>query len=225
LDWLSTSGNIPPELEVPPSKPAIDCMVEKCIALTFDDGPGAYTEELLNILKDRDVDATFFVLGSLAEAHPKTVKRMEDEGHEVGNHSWKHTLLTRLGAEAAAEDIHRANEAIAKIIGHQPDVMRPPYGGTNDSIINAVGMPEIIWDIDPNDWKYQSTSNLENHIITHAHRGAIALMHDIYKSTVNAIPRIIDTLRSQGYRFVTIKELFGSIPPTGKYRTQDDYKR
>ncbi len=221
-DWLSTSGHIPEELMTPPLPPPVDCMVKKCIALTFDDGPGAYTPELLDELQRQNVPATFFVLGSLAKANPKVVKRMTDEGHQVGPHSWGHKQLTRLSPQAAADDINRTNDTITAITGIRPTAMRPPYGSTNDAIITAVNMPEIIWSVDPQDWEYQSTSHVSNHVISQAGRGAIVLMHDIYGTTVDAVPSIINSFKEQGYTMVTIDQMFGGPLPTGMYHDQDD---
>lgn len=221
-DWLSTSSHIPEELMTPPLPPPVDCMVKKCIALTFDDGPGAYTPQLLDELQRQDVPATFFVLGSLAEANPKVVKRMHDEGHQVGPHSWSHKQLTRLSPQAAADDINCTNDTITTITGAYPTAMRPPYGSTNDAVIAAVNMPEIMWSVDPQDWKYQSTGYVSSHIISQAGRGAIVLMHDIYGTTVNAVPSIINSFKEQGYTMVTIDQMFGGPLPTGVYRDQDD---
>ena len=209
--------------ETPPPPPAeapINCLVDKCIALTFDDGPGAYTNEVLDDLASRHAQATFFMVGTEVQQYPDTVRRIAHDGHQLGNHSWNHKQLTALGADAAAEDIRRTNDLIAQTTGIAPKVMRPPYGSTNQSIINAVGMPEIIWSIDPQDWKYHDSDYVADHIISHAEPGAIALMHDIHKTTVNAVPRILDALQSDGYKLVTIDTLLGSNLPVGKYSHQ-----
>ncbi len=217
-----TELDLTEQLSLLARKKVINCLVERCVALTFDDGPGAHTEELLDILKDRDVDATFFVLGSLAEGHPDTIKRMHDEGHQVGGHSWNHQYLPGLSPQAAADDANRTHEVITRFTGEKPTVMRPPYGAINPGITAAINLPQMLWSIDPQDWKNQSTPYISSHVINNAHPGAVALMHDIYETTVDAVPDIIDGLRNRGYTLVTIETLFGGNPPTGIYREQSD---
>lgn len=221
-ETVTVTETAPSETEVPPVPPvgAVDCLVQKCIALTFDDGPGPYTNQLLDELAAHNVKATFFMVGTQVENYPDTVRRIRDEGHQLGNHSWNHDQLTTKGAAAAADDIHRTNDLIAETTGVTPEVMRPPYGSTNQSIINAVGMPEILWSVDPQDWKYRDSDYVREHVISNAHRGSIVLMHDIHKTTVNAVPGILDTLQSEGYQLVTIDTLLGSNLPAGKYSQQ-----
>jgi peptidoglycan/xylan/chitin deacetylase (PgdA/CDA1 family) len=208
------------ETPAPPPPSAIDCMVERCIALTFDDGPGPYTEQLLRTLADHNTHATFFMVGTQVQSYPDVVRDIAAQGHQLGNHSWNHDQLTALGAQAAADNITRTNNLITETTGVAPRVMRPPYGETNQSTINAVGMPEIIWSVDPEDWKYRDSDYVADHVIRHADRGDIVLMHDIHQTTVNAVPRILDSLQSQGYTLVTIDTLLGSNLPVGKYSSQ-----
>ena len=210
-----------PELPVPSPTRAVDCMVQRCIALTFDDGPGIYTEQLLDMLQERNAKATFFVVGTEAEGFVPTIQRTHSEGHQIGTHSWSHKLLTRMSAADAAADTERTNKLVFDITGEMPTIMRPPYGGTNQAIIDEIAMPEILWSIDPQDWKYKSSHYVANHIINHAHRGAIVLMHDIHGTTVDAVPQVVDTLLAQGYTLVTIDELLGKNLPPGTYRQQD----
>lgn len=196
----------------PQAPPPPDCNVLKCIALTFDDGPGGGTGQVLDNLRDRGAKATFFVLGSLAEDNPDVIRRMVAEGHQLANHSWGHRDLRNLGADGAAADIHRTNDLLHAIAGVRPTVMRPPYGSTNDAIIASVNMPQMIWTVDPQDWKNKSSSYVASHVVNNTTRGDIILLHDIHWSTVSAVPAILDGLLAQGYTFVTIDHLYNYQP-------------
>lgn len=203
-------GDLPPQ--APPAPPPPDCNVLKCIALTFDDGPGGGTGQVLDNLRDRGAKATFFVLGELAQGNPEVIRRMVAEGHQLANHSWGHNNLQGLGPAGAAEDVHRTNMALHDISGVWPTVMRPPYGSTNDAIVASVNMPQMIWSVDPQDWKYRSSSYVADHVISNTTRGDIILLHDIHWSTVSAVPAILDGLLAQGYTFVTIDQLYNHRP-------------
>lgn len=210
------------EFPTAPSKSLVNCFVEKCIALTFDDGPEEGTNHIIDYLNDHDAKGTFFVLGMLAVQHPGVIKRMHDEGHQIGNHSWSHKLLTALSPETARQDAQETNEAIRRITGSPPAIMRPPYGEITPEIVDEIKLPQFLWTVDPQDWKYQSSSYVSQHILSRAHRGAIVLMHDIYGTTVDAVPQIVDGLQTQGYKLVTIEELYGKNLPPGIYSQQSD---
>lgn len=218
---IETVTAIPPaptEIEQPPA--TIDCLVQKCIALTFDDGPSPYTGQLLDDLAAHDAKATFFVVGNRIAQYADTVREIRDGGHQLANHSWRHDNLTSIGAAAAAADIARTNTEIFNHTGVTPEIMRPPYGATNQTVIDAVDMPQIMWSVDPEDWKYRDSNYVANHVISNAKRGDIVLMHDIHPTTVNAVPRILSTLRSDGYQLVTVDTLLGTNLPTAKYSRQ-----
>ncbi|ROR96553.1 peptidoglycan/xylan/chitin deacetylase (PgdA/CDA1 family) [Salana multivorans] len=198
----------------------VDCSVLKCLAITFDDGPGPYTEKLLDILAARDAKATFFMLGSLVGGRPDTVKRMVDEGHEVANHSWNHPDLRTLDAAGVASQMSRTQDAIEAASGVRPDLMRPPYGATNDTVLSVLrdqGLAVINWDVDTEDWKNRNVAETTSRALSGAHQGAIILFHDIHPSTVDAAPGIIDALQSQGYTLVTVGNLLGETTPGTKY--------
>ena len=218
---VAASAQLPP----PPAKPrpsggGVDCSVEKCIAITFDDGPGPHTEKLLDVLKARDAKATFFMLGSLVGGRPDTVKRMVDEGHEVANHTWNHPDLRTIGADGVTSQLSRTQDAIEAASGVEPQLMRPPYGATNGTAVDAIaaqGLSIIMWDVDTEDWKNRSASETTSRALASAHEGAIILFHDIHPSTVDAAPGIIDALHSQGYTLVTVSNLLGDPEPGVKY--------
>ena len=142
----------------PPATPRTnadaDCSVAKCIALTFDDGPGPDTGRLLDLLKAQNVPATFFVLGNQAVKYPATVHREYAEGNEVGNHTWDHKDLSKLPAAGVQDEINRGADAIAAAGIPRPTLVRPPYGAVNDTVRAVGGYPFIMWRVDPEDWKY-----------------------------------------------------------------------
>jgi peptidoglycan/xylan/chitin deacetylase (PgdA/CDA1 family) len=205
---------------VPPEKHSYtSCNVQGMyIAMTFDDGPSAQlTPKLLDMLKERGIKATFFVVGRNVEEYPDIVRRMANEGHEVANHSWSHPALTKLGAESFRKQIENTNEAIAKATGKRPVLMRPPYGATsallNRRLSEQFGLKVILWSVDPLDWKYRNSNRVYSSIIQNTRPGSIILTHDIHATTVAAMPATLDTLLSKGYKFVTVSELIAMEVP------------
>jgi peptidoglycan-N-acetylglucosamine deacetylase len=181
-----------------------------CVALTFDDGPHAtYTPQKLDILKEKNVPATFFMIGNLVGAHPDVVKRIYAEGHELGNHSWDHAQLSRLSAAEVQSEMKQTQDAIKQITGVAPAVMRPPYGAISDTVEQNVGLPIILWSVDPNDWKDKDRNTVLQRVVGNTKPGSIVLMHDIYGSTADAVPEIIDELKAKGYCFQTVSDLLG----------------
>ncbi len=177
------------------------------LAITFDDGPGQYTDRLLDCLEQYNSVATFFTLGYLDEAYPDVVKREAELGCEVANHTWDHTSLTTLSAAKAAETIERTNETVFNIVGKTPALYRPPYGSYNSTVLGAINMPAIMWSIDTLDWKTKNADSTYNTIMQKSYDGAIILMHDIHEPTVEAACRVIPDLIEAGYQLVTVSEL------------------
>ncbi|MBE3001592.1 polysaccharide deacetylase family protein [Nocardiopsis sp. HNM0947] len=188
---------------------SMDCARLKCVALTFDDGPGEHTDRLMDILDEYDARATFYVLGQLVAEHPEALERMADEGHELGNHTWKHDDLAELSAEEVRQDIARTNDAISEITGSDPPTIRPPYGSVNDTVSGAVDQPIILWDVDTQDWQSRDSHKVADHALTHTDTGSVVLFHDIHGKSVDAVPDVLDGLHEEGYHFVTITDLFG----------------
>lgn len=185
-----------------------DIKGKKLIALTFDDGPSPVTTpKLLDILDSRDVPATFFMLGSMARNNPDIVKRALKEGHEIATHTMYHQNLIRLSASAAQSDIDEAKSVFNNILGSTPSLTRPPYGNVNDNVRRFVGTPIILWSVDTLDWKSRNPDAIVSTAASEVHDGAIILMHDIYDTSVEAVPKLVDTMRQNGYEFVTISEL------------------
>ena len=208
-DLAAESG---PDALGQPSPRTIDCTVAKCVALTFDDGPGPKTGKLLDTLKDSNAPSTFFVTGSNAKHRPRLLARMLAEGHEIGNHTWNHRSLTSLSSTRIRREIDRTNEVITQAAGQPATLLRPPYGAHNSISDRLSSTPVILWDVDTLDWKHRDTEKVVEAAITQTTPGSIVLMHDIHSSTVAAVPRILSGLRAKGYTFVTVTELLG---PTG----------
>lgn len=187
----------------------IDCEVEKCIALTFDDGPSIYTETLLETLKEKGAKATFFVLGVNARVQQQTLIDLKKAGMEIGNHTWSHKDLTKLSVEEVKGEINNAADLIESITGERPILVRPPYGAINGQVKAVANSPLILWSVDPEDWKFRNSEYVADYIINHAKAGAVILSHDIHETTVKAMPKVIDSLLSKGYKLVTVSELFG----------------
>jgi peptidoglycan/xylan/chitin deacetylase (PgdA/CDA1 family) len=195
------------------------CNVESStVAMTFDDGPHPkLTPKLLDILKERNIKATFFVIGKCVAEYPDIAKRIVDEGHEIANHSWNHPQLTKLSASAFDAEISQTTDAIVKATGVRPVTMRPPYGAINATLTKRLndeyGLCVILWSVDPQDWKIRKSEHVSSHIIKNTAPGSIILAHDIHPSTIDAMPTALDALQSKGYKFVTVSELIAMDRP------------
>ncbi len=189
----------------------IDCRVEKCVAITFDDGPGLYTDQLLKYLDDAGARATFFVLGDVSAARPTSLRKIAAAGHEIGTHTWDHRALPSLTDAQVRSELTRSADVIQKITGTRPELMRPPYGSLSSRVIGLLGArewPIILWDVDPEDWKYKNAGTVYKRVLTLTAPGSIVLLHDIHATTVAAVPRILAALADRGYTFVTVSELY-----------------
>lgn len=181
---------------------------KKKVALTFDDGPHPqYTLEMLEGLKEKNVKATFFLLGQEVEKYPKIVKQMHEEGHIIGNHSYKHEQLSKLTMQQACEQVNRTNKLIYDITGENPAYLRPPFGDWHDKLDCEANMVEVLWDLDTLDWSIQNHDKIVNKVLKNVQENDIILMHDGYETSVTAAMAIIDALREQGYEFVTVDEI------------------
>ena len=195
---------------------------KKVVALTFDDGPdGNTTPQALDILAKYKIKATFFVQGKNIAGNESILKRMQSEGHEVGNHSWNHPILTKLSLEDAKKQLTDTEDAITKVLGKSSKLMRPPYGAISDDIRNSLDLRFIMWDVDSLDWKSKNEAAILTEIQHQTSDGAIILMHDIHQPSVNSLPKVIEYLQEQGYSFVTVSELLNTrLKPHGIYYSQ-----
>ncbi|MCF6469103.1 polysaccharide deacetylase family protein [Nonomuraea sp. MG754425] len=207
-----------------PRSRKFDCGRLKCVALTFDDGPGEHTWRLLDMLGSRDVKATFFVVGQMVAADKggHLVRRIVNDGHEIGNHSWSHPALAGLPLEAVRKELEHTGEIVRRLTGVQMRVMRPPYGSTDDDVAAETrreGLAQILWNVDTMDWRDRVSAVVARRA-GKATPGSIVLMHDIHRSTVDAVPEILDTLGRKGFTFVTVSELYGKTPTAGRKYTE-----
>lgn len=195
--------------------------VKGLVALTFDDGPGRYTYDVLALLKRHRMKATFFVLGSKAEQDPAALRQMVREGHVVAAHSWSHASMVTLNAKGLRAEFDRTNAVIREATGRVAAIQRPPFGdfdGRTNRWSRANGMLPILWNVDSNDWQLQDPRTVVDNVLNAPNLGpgAIILLHDGGEDrsmTVNALPAIMDGLRRRGLRSVTIPELLRQGPP------------
>ena len=223
----------PPPSAVAPATPAAapapaqkvtysDCHVEgQYIAMTFDDGPHkTNTPRLLDMLKERHIHATFFLVGENVVENQEIVKRILAEGHEIGNHSWSHPNFMVMNDASVRDQLQKTQDAIKNACGVTPKIMRPPYGAFTTRQKNWAhgewGFTVILWDVDPEDWKYRNAEHVKKEILKAAVSGTIVLSHDIHKTTVDAMPEVLDTLAARGFKFVTVSELISMDRPKAK---------
>ncbi|MET9502674.1 polysaccharide deacetylase family protein [Streptomyces sp. NPDC006622] len=189
----------------------VDCREVRCVALTFDAGPSENSARLLDILKERQVPATFFLLGANhIERYPRLVRRMADEGHEVASHTWDHKILTKLTPREIHEELERPNREIQRLTGRRPTLMRPPQGRTDSTvheICRELGLAEVLWTVTAKDYTTEDSALIRRRVLEQTERDGIILLHDIYAGTVPAVPGIIDALKERGYVFVTVPQL------------------
>jgi peptidoglycan-N-acetylglucosamine deacetylase len=202
---------------------------KRWVALTFDDGPDMKTTpQILRILKQYHVPATFFIIGQRAQAHPEMVRQIYDDGNVIGNHSWDHPDLVRLSTQKVKDEVEQTDELLYRLIGHHPALFRPPYGAMNKRDIVEVaslGYKVIDWSVDTRDWAGTPESEILSFVQREIRPGGIILEHcaggkdDDLSNTVKALPQIIETLKKQGYQFVTVPQLLGVQPYQNSLQT------
>jgi peptidoglycan/xylan/chitin deacetylase (PgdA/CDA1 family) len=209
-----------------PATPAPNCLVLRCVALTFDDGPVADTQRLLSMLATEGVRATFFTVGEMVTEHPEMVRAEVAAGDEVGNHSWSHPQLTHLSDSAVRSQVERTAQAIEDAGAPRPTLFRPPYGDIDARVgadLAAEGQPAILWSVDTLDWLHRDPNSVYRRAVNGVRPGSVVLMHDIHPTTVTAVPRIIATLKARGYTFVTVSELYGEeLKPGVAYEGREE---
>lgn len=175
------------------------------VALTFDDGPSKkYTPMLLDGLKERGVCATFFIMGKNIEGNEDLIRRMQREGHLIGNHTYNHVQLNKIPQKLACEEIQKTNNEIYEVTGVYPSYIRPPFGAWQENLELCVTMLPVFWDVDTLDWKNQNVNKILEIVKKNVKDGAIILMHDEYETTVEAALKVVDMLLEEGYEFVTV---------------------
>jgi peptidoglycan/xylan/chitin deacetylase (PgdA/CDA1 family) len=207
-----------PTPPLPSLKPwPVDCRRARCVALTFDAGPGPYTARLLDILKAKRVNATFFLLGKdHVSRYPQLVLREAAEGHELANHTWSHPRLTEVANREIRRQLVLVQDRIKQLTGRVPTLMRPPQGRTDPrvaEVCRTLGLAEILWSVTAKDYMERDPEVIKRRVLNGAERNGIILLHDIYPGTVPAVPGIIDGLRKRGLTPVTVSQLFGPNKP------------
>lgn len=189
----------------------VDTGGEKKVAISFDATWGAdYTPKLLEILKAENVKATFYLAGFWIEKYPEMVKKIAQEGHELGNHTYSHPHLNSLAESEIKREIMQTHEMIKELTGKSTTVFRPPFGEYSNKVINVAkdcGYQTIIWDVDSLDWKNLSAQQIQSRIVEKVKPGSIVLMHNAGLNTPQALPGIIKALKQKGYKFTTTSEL------------------
>ncbi|WP_405581954.1 polysaccharide deacetylase family protein [Streptomyces sp. NBC_01190] len=206
----------------------VDCRRVKCVALTFDAGPSVRTPQILAILAKYHVHATFFTLGkNHVMVHPEMVKEMAAQGHEIETLTWSHQILTKISDDEVRKEITEGRDAVQKVTGVRPTLLRPPQGRTSSkvtAIARDLGMAEVVWSADGADYRTTDSALITKRILAHTKRDGIILLHDLvdptnrgYNGTVAAVPGIISTLQGRGYTFVTVSQLLApGTPQPGK---------
>lgn len=180
----------------------------KLLCLTFDDGPGQYTDDLLNCLEENNAHATFFMLGQNVGNYPEQVQHILKAGCEIGSHSYDHPNLKNLDLDSVKKQFTDTDDLLIKACGQAATVARAPYGEWNQDIIDTVGKPFFTWSVDSRDWDYKDADlDYKSVMEGDLSDGSIILMHDIHQPTVEAAKRIIPELVAQGYKLVTVSEM------------------
>ncbi|MEU5311488.1 polysaccharide deacetylase family protein [Streptomyces sp. NPDC021562] len=196
---------------------AVDCRKAKCVALSFDGGPSPTTPGLLDILAKDHLHATFFVQGRGHIAkYPGILRRMAAEGHEIGNHTWTHPRLTEITEADARRELTRTQDAIQRITGTRPVLMRPPQGRTNRKVAKVcreLGLAQVLWSVTAKDYETTDSALITRRVLDQTHRDGIILLHDLHKGTVPAVPGIIEALEARGYTIVTVSQLLAPAEP------------
>ena len=204
----------------------MDCVKDKCVALTFDDGPTPFTDRLIDVLRDAGAQATFFMIGNKVAANPDGAKRVAEAGMEIGNHTWDHPNMTTIPARYVPEQLSKAQDAITAATGRTPTLWRPAGGLTDDAVNEQAakdGLAGILWDVIPFDWINDSNTAATRYMLmTQIKPGSVVLLHDSYSSTVDLVQQFIPVLKANGYHLVTVSQLLGDRAPGSVYGGRDN---
>lgn len=177
------------------------------IALTFDDGPSKYTNDIIELLKRHDARATFFVIGNKVKLYQKTIQKMTSYGNEIGNHSYNHKWLTKVTDDELVNQINKTQNIIQEITGKSPTLFRPTYGSINQHLRDKMKLEIVMWTVDTSDWKTTNSKLIAKRALNSIKEDDIILMHDTHKQTYEALKIMIPKLKEKGYQFVTVSEL------------------
>ncbi|MCB9442048.1 MAG: polysaccharide deacetylase family protein [Mycolicibacterium sp.] len=204
----------------------VNCAVVKCIALTFDDGPGPYTDRLLKILADNDAKATFFLIGNKVAANPDGAKRIAEAGMEIGSHTWEHPNMTTIPVDDIPAQFSRASDAIEQATGTRPKLVRTAGGLVDDNVLAEArkqGLADINWDVIPFDWANDANTAATRYMLmTQIKPNSVVLFHDVYSSTVDLVYQFIPVLKANGYHLVTVSHMLGEREPGTSYGSREN---
>ncbi len=204
----------------------VDCTQVKCVALTFDDGPGPYTDRLLKILRDNDAAATFFLIGNKVAANPDGARRIAEAGMEIGTHTWEHPDMTGIPPGDIAAQLSRGSDAITAATGQRPVLLRTAGGLINDNVLAEAGkqgLADINWDVIPFDWANDANTAATRYMLmTQIKPNSVVLFHDTYSSTVDLVYQFIPVLKANGYHLVTVSRMLGHREPGTSYGSRDN---
>ncbi|MCF6469755.1 polysaccharide deacetylase family protein [Nonomuraea sp. MG754425] len=195
---------------------AVDCAKVKCLALTFDDGPGEHTRALLKTLSKAGAKATFFLVGKRVEQRPGVVKQLAAQGHAIGNHTYSHASLPAYSDNEILDELKVTQNLIKNVTGKEPRLYRPPYGHTDERVLGLAGQTElaqVMWTGSTLDWSLRDTKKIKDVVLKLAKRDGVILMHDVVPQTVAAMPEILTELKKRGYHLVTVPTLVGGKGP------------
>ena len=210
VDIESISSNDTVEVEeeyVPLTSSIVEEDTRKAVAITFDDGPGIYTDRLVDILEKNDSKATFFVLGCNVKRYPDSVKHAYDSNNEIGIHGYTHKYYTDLGVEGTREEIVDTYNLLRENGIEPAQLVRPPGGKKDETIVEGLNYSFILWSVDTRDWESRNKDKIKEEILNNIEEGSIILLHDIHECSVDAIEELLPELTKE-YRFVTVSELF-----------------
>ena len=189
---------------------------KKVVALTFDDGPESkITSQILDILDEYDIKATFFVVGQNVARNTDILKDIYNRGHEIGNHSWSHKYLPKISKKSKEDEILKTEKLLVDVLGEYTPIFRPPYGAVkaqDKQLIDSLGYKVVNWSVDTRDWAGTSNEQIMKYVKQQLRPGGIILMHNsgntgIIKNTISILPIMIDWITEQGYEFVTVTEI------------------
>lgn len=208
-----------------PASPAhadsVDCARVKCVALTFDDGPGPFTDRLLQILRANGATATFFLIGDKVAADPGAAARIAKAGMEIGNHTWNHPDLTTIPPQDIPAQFSKAGDAIEAATGLRPTLMRPGFGASNDAVLAEAGrqgLAAVNWDVVAFDWLNDTDIAATRAVLmSQIKPNSVVLLHDTFGSTVDLMAEFIPVLRANGYHLVTVSHMLGPRTPGSMY--------
>ncbi|MEG0551206.1 MAG: polysaccharide deacetylase family protein [Vagococcus sp.] len=198
---------------------------ENSVALTFDDGPKRETTtQLLDILAQKNIKASFFILGQNIPGNEDLLKRMKEEGHIIGSHSMHHNNLSQMDLPSLKKDFQNMDDKVKSILKEPVKYIRPPYGAANKQVATVANRPLVEWSVDSKDWSSKNTQSIINQVTQTTEPGSIILMHDIYPETINAVPSIIDSLTARGLNFVTVDGLLDHPKEPLNYYGANDHR-